>query len=73
MGNKGEGKEEAKTLRMTSTQGATGRAPKRTAWHNGDIRASTQCGMVAKEKKKNGKEPDRDQGSENAAGGWDRR
>lgn len=52
-----------------STQEVKGHAPKHTTWHNGDILASTLCGMVAKEKKKNRKQPDRDQGSENVAGG----
>lgn len=40
---------------------------------HGTMGTSTLCGMVAKEKKKNRKEPDRDQGSENVAGGWNRR
>lgn len=37
------------------------------------MHTGTLHGMVAKEKKKKRKEPDKERGSENVAGGWDRR
>lgn len=37
------------------------------------MHTSALRGTVAKERKKNSKEPDEEEGRENAAGGWDRR
>lgn len=46
---------------------------KHTVWNGEDAWASTLHGAVGKKKKNNRQELDKEQGSENEAGGWDRR
>lgn len=50
-----------------------GNVQKHTAWNGEDVWASTLHGAVGKKKKNNREELDKEQGSENEAGGWDRR